>query len=168
MVGAKMSKISNLQDMSPLGGPMTPAESMKTYSNKANNASPAFDSIRNARAKEFANLNTVVSIGGGYAIDLNNGTIVFDFDKLTEEINGQPSTNQFIETLKSNNANKMFSTFQELLSDAGKEHIESLEMDLSAKKQKAQTLLKKIMTESSMFQKAHKSMDSGKVMSLLC
>jgi len=163
-----MIKVSDAKDTPSTTGLMTSNESMKIYKDKASNANSPFDSIRDSTAKEFANLNTVVSIGGGYVIDLNNGTIVFDFAKLTEEINCQPSTNQFIETLKSNNANKMFSTFQELVSDAGKEHIELLKMDLSAKKQKTETLLEKIMTESSMFQKAHKSMYSDKVMSLLC
>ncbi|MBW8016525.1 MAG: hypothetical protein FVQ82_10080 [Planctomycetes bacterium] len=162
-----MNKISDTQYTPSQGGPMTPAESMKMDMERANNINSAFQSMRDMTADEFASSNSIIPIGGGYSIDLVNGTIVFDFSRLNEERDARQSTNYFIETLR-NSGKKMFSTFQELMSNTEKTRDKKLEMDLSTNKQKTETLLKKIMKEASMFSNAYKSMDSSKVMSLLC
>ena len=90
----------------------------------AKNTKQAFDSMQDVTAKEFAKLNAFVSIGGGFAIDLINGTIVFDITRLTKQKDDRKSSNQLIEALKSDRENKMFDSFQELMANAGKTYEE--------------------------------------------
>jgi len=137
--------------------------------NIAENAKQSFDTLRDVTAKNFEKLNALIPIGRGYSIDTTSGKIVFDVSEFFKEMNNNPSPNMFIESLKSKTNNNVLSSPRKSISnDSDNSRTETLTMDLAVKKQQADTLLNKIMKDASMFTRAHKQMDTGTVMSLLC
>lgn len=161
-----MDDIRNVRDMLSQKGSLTPNEQLKAE--QICKEKPSQGNMIDFTSQQVEDFNSFVSIGKGYIIDMKKGRITFDIRKFIEEKSGQQVSNKFIEQLKSSNCSNAYLSIKKLASESSDMQKDSLKLDLSAKKEQAETILKKMLKEFSIFSRSSQGTDFDKEISFLC
>lgn len=139
-----------------------------TLANLSESIQKDFEAAHYNTGKNLTDQHPKVTIGGGFVIDLINGTISFDISMLLKKRNSEESSNEFIRELKERDNKKPFPTFQDVLKEIGKVPAElKLDEKLDTEKQTAVSALRKFKEQTAELSSAYSKIDSEKALNLL-